>query len=168
MQLIDELSMIYTTCLMCFATFSYGKTRKQSTWLAIGLISLAVFITLYYHYLQDPTFHQIVYAILTVIVVFRSFYVMEVNLRPSRRSEQRRAANPRLQDPEDKVALERENQKDKEILSEMWVMIRWGLSIFLGGFSLWHLDRAYCYSWRRWRREIGLPWGLVLEGHGWW
>ncbi len=65
MQLVDELSMIYTTCLMAYATFSYSRSRLFSLLLALFLISLAIFITLYYHYLQDPAFHQNAYAILT-------------------------------------------------------------------------------------------------------
>lgn len=167
MQLVDELSMIYTTCLMCFATFSYGQSQRNMTLFAIFLVLFQVGITAYYHYLQDPTFHQTVYAILTTVVLFRSFYVMEVNLRPSRQSVERRTANPRLVTGK-KAALDREDERDLEILRTMWTMIRWGLSIFLGGFLLWYLDIRYCTKLRRWRHEVGLPWGLVLEGHGWW
>ncbi|KAA8625475.1 alkaline dihydroceramidase Ydc1 [Pyrenophora tritici-repentis] len=167
MQLVDELSMIYTTCLMNFATFSYGKSRLYSTGLAVGLISLAVFITLYYHYLQDPTFHQNAYAILTAIVLFRAMYVMEVNIRPRFRSKERIAANPR-QAKGVKAVQDGEDVRDQEIISTMWKMIGFGLSIFLGGFGVWHLDNVYCSKLIQWRREIGMPWGFVLEGHGWW
>lgn len=159
--------MIYTTCLMWYATFSYGKSKQTSIALAAFLTSLSVFITLYYHYLQDPTFHQAAYAILTIVVVFRSFYVMEMNLRPSRRTESRKADNPRL-DGADDSAADRKYDEDSKILSEMWTMIRWGLSIFLGGFVLWNLDREHCSTLRKVRREIGLPWGILLELHGWW
>ncbi|CAN9457107.1 unnamed protein product [Alternaria alternata] len=167
MQLVDELSMIYTTCLMNFATFSYGKSRLYSTVLAVGLVSLAVFITLYYHYLQDPTFHQNAYALLTAIVLFRAMYVMEVNIRPRFRSKEREAANPRPHRGV-KAVQEREDVRDQEILSTMWKMIAFGLSIFLGGFAVWSLDNEYCSKLIKWRREIGMPWGFVLEGHGWW
>jgi dihydroceramidase len=167
MQLVDELSMIYTTCLMNFATFSYGQSKRYSTILAIGLISVAVFITAYYHYLQDPTFHQNAYAILTAIVLFRAMYVMEINIRPRFKSKAREAANPR---PHNGVAAvkAREDQEDLETLRVMWWMIGCGLSIFLGGFGIWTLDNEYCSKLIRWRREIGMPWGFVLEGHGWW
>jgi len=30
------------------------------------------------------------------------------------------------------------------------------------------LDNMFCGTLRRWRRDIGLPWGILLEGHGWW
>lgn len=49
MQLVDELSMIYTTCLMCYVTFSFGRTGGQRTILAFSLVALSIFITLYYH-----------------------------------------------------------------------------------------------------------------------
>ncbi|EMD91739.1 hypothetical protein COCC4DRAFT_128250 [Bipolaris maydis ATCC 48331] len=166
MQLVDELSMIYTTCLMNYATFSYGKSRLYSTVLAICLTSLAVFITLYYHYLQDPTFHQNAYAVLTAVVFFRALYVMEVNIRPRFRSQEREAANPRLDGSA--KAVRQENQRDEEILSTMWKMIGFGLSIFLGGFAIWNLDNVFCSRLIWWRRQVGMPWGFVLEGHGWW
>ena len=67
MQLVDELSMIYTTCLMAYASFSYSRPTRVRLILAISLLSLAVFITLYYHYLQDPVFHQNAYALLTTV-----------------------------------------------------------------------------------------------------
>lgn len=163
MQLIDELSMIYTTCLMCYATFSYGKSKVYSTVLAVSLVGLALFITLYYHYLQDPTFHQNAYALLTAIVLIRSMYVMEVNIRPKFRSKERQAANPLP-----KAEQAREDLRDQEIVRKMWAMIGWGLSIFLGGFAIWTLDNVYCSNLRQWRRQIGMPWGFILEGHGWW
>jgi len=47
-------------------------------------------------------------------------------------------------------------------------MIACGLGVFLGGFGIWTLDNVYCSTIRRWRHEIGLPWGILLEGHGWW
>ncbi|KAF1968376.1 alkaline phytoceramidase [Bimuria novae-zelandiae CBS 107.79] len=161
MQLIDELSMIYTTCLMCYVTFSFDKTRSYRTILATLLVGSSLFITLYYHFLQDPVFHQTTYAILTAVVFFRAVYVMETLLRPKFRSQQRANSGS-------KAVQEREDQRDLRILKEMWVMIGWGLSIFLGGFFFWYLDIAHCSTLRRWRREIGMPWGFFLELHGWW
>ncbi|KAF7951890.1 hypothetical protein EAE96_007187 [Botrytis aclada] len=168
MQLVDELSMIYTTCLMCYATFSFSQSRIFRQVLAFSLIFLSVFITLYYHYLQDPDFHQNAFALLTATVLFRSMYVMEVNIRPSLR-EKYATTELSHEHPDtshsDRVANE---TRQYEILKEMWLMVGLGLSIFLGGFGIWSLDNHYCSTVRQWRHEIGLPWGLLLEGHGWW
>ena len=171
MQLVDELSMIYTTCLMCYATFSYSQSRQFALLLALGLVSLAVFITLYYHYLQDPAFHQNAYGVLTAVVLLRSMYVMEFSLRPSlkKREEVHRTQqqNGSVTAKQKKMQTS-DDRRDEKILTSMWIMISCGLSIFMGGFAIWTLDNEYCSDLRRWRRQIGLPWGVLLEGHGWW
>lgn len=168
MQLVDELSMIYSTCLMSYAAFSFSRPRQFRIGLALGLVSLAVFITLYYHYLQDPVFHQNAYALLTIMVLVRSMYIMEVSLRPSL---SKRPARYRLLGQSSMPTDERsrsDDLRDQRILNTMWWMIACGISIFLGGFGVWSLDNRYCATLIRWRREIGLPWGVLLEGHGWW
>lgn len=170
MQLVDELSMIYTTCLMCYAVFSYSKSRRFAYILAISLVSLAVFITLYYHYLQEPVFHQSMYAILTVIMLARSMYVMEFGLRPSlKMSEQQyKVLRKRSMTADEKATSQFEDRRDAKILNLMWSMIACGLCSFLAGFAIWSLDNKYCSTLRIWRRQVGLPWGILLEGHGWW
>jgi dihydroceramidase len=171
MQLIDELSMIYTTCLMAYASFSYSRNKNFRIGLAISLIALCLFITLYYHYLQDPAFHQNVYALLTTIIVFRAMFIMEFTLRPSlRRSEEkhRRERKEESRDLLGKKAQARLNDRDSKILKDMWILVVFGLIVFLSGFGLWALDNVYCSRLRTWRRHIGLPWGVLLEGHGWW
>ncbi len=158
MQLVDELSMIYTTCLMCYATFSHARSTVFRICLAIGLVALAVFITVYYHYLQDPTFHQNAYALLTATVLLRMMWIQEALLGPTWSSSKK-----------GKEVEQREpGFSDREILSTMWLMVAVGLSVFLGGFGIWALDNKYCSDLIRWRRELGLPWGVLLEGHGWW
>ncbi|QSZ30203.1 hypothetical protein DSL72_004723 [Monilinia vaccinii-corymbosi] len=123
---------------------------------------------LYYHYLQDPDFHQNAFALLTATVLFRSMYVMEVNLRPSLRKKY--ATTELSHEHPDTTHSERlaSEKRQHDILKEMWLMVGLGLSIFLGGFGIWSLDNHYCSTIRQWRHEIGLPWGLILEGHGWW
>jgi len=94
---------------------------------------------------------------------------VEVNLRPSLRKKYgtspARDNAELMANSEERVGMAR---RDKKILTDMWWMIAVGLSVFLGGFGIWALDLVYCSAFRRWRREIGLPWGIFLEGHGWW
>jgi dihydroceramidase len=170
-QLFDELNMIYTTCLMVYVGLSYQKSGLVQIALAIGLVIFCIFVTLYYHYLQDPTFHQTVYAALTFFIVFKSCYDMEYTLRPSlRKSEESdRAWKEHYCLPvPTKQQQKYENKRDMRILKNMWILVAFGVSIFLGGFAIWGVDRAACSQLRVWRREIGLPWGVLLEGHGWW
>ncbi|KAI9757324.1 MAG: hypothetical protein M1815_001410 [Lichina confinis] len=173
MQLVDELSMIYTTCLTCYASFSHGRPQRFRVLLALGLSALALFITLYYHYLQNPLFHQNAYAFLTAIVLARSMYLMEVSLRPRWRGEARDGSRSMRRKPPTRGAStgsrsNAEFERDLTILKTMWRMVGFGLTFFLGGFAIWNLDNVYCSQWRRLRRDMGLPWGALLEGHGWW
>lgn len=156
---------------MCYASFSHNRSRSYRLVLAIALVSLAAFITLYYHRIQDPTFHQRAYALLTAIVVFRSMFLMESHLRPKWRRAKPAGHRPQDGDmigSESKRSLDTIDRRNKEILRSMWLMIAYGLSTFLGGFAVWSLDNWYCARLRSWRRQIGLPWGIFLEGHGWW
>jgi len=174
MQLVDELSMIYTTCLMFWATFEHKREQTFRTLLGFALAGLAIFITAYYHYLQDPTFHQNAYAILTAIVLLRSMYIMEVSIRPFyRERREKRELESKSKGQEslstaNQAEQERRDNRDCEILRQMWWMIGTGLTAFLGGFAVWNLDNEYCSVLRSWRHQIGLPWGILLEGHGWW
>jgi dihydroceramidase len=181
MQLVDELSMIYTTCIMCYASFSHRQSALYSVLLSIFLVCLAAFITAYYHYLQDPVFHQNAYALLTAVVLIRSMLIMEGGLRPARRSKEEELAviesvigpqeGRRWKEGMQKDEIEelrRRDVRDVKTLRTMWVMIAYGLTVFLGGFAIWNLDNQYCSTLRRWRHQVGLPWGILLEGHGWW
>jgi len=171
MQLVDELSMIYTTCLMFWATFEHKRAAPIPLLLGIAVASLAIFITGYYHYLQDPTFHQNAYAILTALVLLRSMYIMEVNIRPYFRRRQAVHGQGKKSDAASDAEtreVARKDARDREIIGKMWMMVGFGLTVFLGGFGIWNLDNVYCSQLRALRREVGLPWGILLEGHGWW
>ncbi|KAF8469040.1 ceramidase [Kalaharituber pfeilii] len=140
MQLVDELSMINTTLIMWFATFGHKKSRIY-TW-ALGLMLFGILITVagIYLYLEDPTFHQNAYAILTVIVLARSWYQVHTQIKHAA--------------PEDY-----NNMRDMVLL---------GLGSVGLAFTLWSLDTMFCRNLILLRRQLGMPWGFLLEGHAHW
>lgn len=48
MQLADELPMIYTTCIIGYTTFAYGKSKLGSLGVAAFFVGLAWAITVSY------------------------------------------------------------------------------------------------------------------------
>lgn len=154
MQLVDELAMTYTSCILFYAVFSHGSSKPTKYLVALFISSVAVFITAYYHYIKDPRFHQNTFALLTTIVVFRSIYLMEKLLQPRTVTGQK-----------DRNHSDRSNA---EVLRNMRIMAVCGLGAVAIGFVIWKLDTIFCSTLRRWRRDMGLPWGMLLEGHGWW
>lgn len=77
MQLADELPMIYTICIMAYVAFGTNKSPAVKGLLAVFLLGLATFITVYYLYAKDPVFHQVAYGLLTASTIFRGFHVLE-------------------------------------------------------------------------------------------
>lgn len=159
MQLCDELSMIYLTSTTFYAMFSYGKSPAVKLLVLAFTIAVSASVTLYYHYLKNPVFHQNAFAFMAITVVLKGIYVMENLLRPSRRGK-----DPTL----DAKEQERIDERDSKMLKTMWQLCGCGFATVGLGFLLWNLDNMYCSHLRRWRREAGLPWGILLEGHGWW
>ena len=164
MQLLDELAMIYTSCILFYAVFSHGRSTLTSIVIGLSVAFLAVFITGYYHYLKNPIFHQNAFAALTAAVCFRSMYAMEHALRPSRRPR----PDLRSMDEKSKRAIKDQDRRDVQTLTTMWKLVSSGLGAVALGFLLWNLDNFFCPTLRRWRAVVGLPWGIFLEGHGWW
>lgn len=46
-------------------------------------------------------------------------------------------------------------------------LARGGAVSFISGFAIWVVDRIFCNYLIRARRAIGMPWGFLLELHGW-
>ncbi|KZF22886.1 alkaline phytoceramidase [Xylona heveae TC161] len=43
-----------------------------------------------------------------------------------------------------------------------------GSIIFVSGYGLWLVDEHFCSVLQRWRAALGIPFGFLLELHGWW
>ncbi len=137
-QLMDELPMIYATCVPSWSLLSYNISDSASGWLAAFFVFVAAAVTAVYLRLRDPIFHQAAYAILTATVLFRSIYLMVTEVK--------------------------EDRARKDMIKTMLI----GIFMFLAGFILWIIDNEACEYLRASRRQWGLPWAFLLEFHGLW
>ncbi|KAF5671922.1 hypothetical protein FDENT_10768 [Fusarium denticulatum] len=124
----------------------------------------ALFIALgvrgaYYHYIQDPTFHQNAFSILFLATVFRSLYTMEANLRPTLNDKFPKAL---LSNGEARSFVRRA----QVIIHQMRWIVAMGFIACAAGIAAWTFDNLHCSDLVRWRHQVGLPWGILLEGHG--
>uniref|UniRef100_A0A6B2LEI0 Alkaline ceramidase n=1 Tax=Arcella intermedia TaxID=1963864 RepID=A0A6B2LEI0_9EUKA len=71
MQLLDELPMIYATCVFVYCVLEDKKKSKYGPMLPVSLFLTAVLITLTYIVWQDPIFHQVCYGLLVAVVVLK-------------------------------------------------------------------------------------------------
>lgn len=137
-QLLDELPMIYATCIPFWSVFQVKKSKKESIQIAISVFLGAATLTAVYLYFKDPTIHQVAYALLTITVLAKS--VLQ--------------AQAYVHDP---VA-----QK------HLRLTLISGVCEFLGAWGLWNADIHLCGFWRQLRHEVGIPYGFIFELHGWW
>ncbi|TXC10462.1 hypothetical protein FocTR4_00005993 [Fusarium oxysporum f. sp. cubense] len=120
--------------------------------------------TAYYHYIQDPSFHQNTFSILFLATVFRSLYTMKAILRPTLSNTY--ANKSRRTSLSDKEALYCPVRIDQAIIREMRWIVAMGFITCAAGIAAWTLDNLRCGDFVKWRHRVGLPWGILLEGHG--
>lgn len=137
-QLLDELPMLYATCIPFWSAFSEFKDKRGSFMVGTYLFITVGVLTCVYLWFQDPTIHQVVYAFLNVGIILRS------------------------------VVLSRKFVTDPKSSRELNTIMILGVTTFLFGYLLWNLDVHFCDFVRSTRRDWGMPYGFILEGHGWW
>ena len=143
--------VIWTTCIMAAMVWSWDVSKVVAYSIYAALVFTATAITVIYLHIRDPTFHQVAYALLTVLVLTRSIYLLHTRV------------------------------DNAEARKNMWWTIVIGVGTFLTGFFLWIIDNEFCDALRVVRHQIGIPWAfflgnippalsvsLTLELHGWW
>lgn len=137
-QLLDELPMIYATCVPYWVVFSHGKSRPEAVKFAVQITAAALTLTVVYLRFRDPTLHQVAYAILNALVLYKSLELKKKYVA---------------------------NVEANKIFRKL--LIR-GLLYISIAYVCWNIDINFCSLWRGARRTIGMPYGFILEGHGWW
>ncbi|ODV76713.1 alkaline phytoceramidase [Suhomyces tanzawaensis NRRL Y-17324] len=137
-QLLDELPMIYATCIPFWSVYSEGRSRHQAAWVGVATATGALVLTAVYLWLQDPTFHQAAYGLLNAAIIYKAHLLALAHV------------------PD---AMARKDLNRCAVL---------GIGFFGLGYVLWNMDIHLCSLVRGVRRSWGMPYGFVLEGHGWW
>lgn len=137
-QLLDELPMIYATCIPLWSMFSYDRSRSGSTLIGLSIAAGALLLTAIYLWQKDPTLHQAAYGLLNVFIIVKS--VLQTNQF--------------VRDPVAKRNLR--------------YTLALGVGEFLFGWFLWNTDVHFCQFYRGIRHAIGMPYGFFLEMHAAW
>lgn len=137
-QLLDELPMIYATCVPYWVVSAHNKSRADSIKKGLQIAAGAFALTAIYLRFRDPTIHQAAYGILNALVLYKS------------------------------VQLKNKYVLDERANKEFRKLITRGLVCIALGYTCWNVDINFCNVWRGARRAIGMPYGFILEGHGWW
>uniref|UniRef100_A0A3Q2Q242 Alkaline ceramidase n=1 Tax=Fundulus heteroclitus TaxID=8078 RepID=A0A3Q2Q242_FUNHE len=77
MQLLDELPMIYSTCVFVYCLYECFKQENSISLFPIVLLLIfSVSVTLVYLQWKEPVFHQVMYGVLVACLVMRSIFIV--------------------------------------------------------------------------------------------
>ncbi|THY81133.1 hypothetical protein D6C95_09219 [Aureobasidium pullulans] len=88
--------------------------------------------------MDEQTVHELSFVLLIIVVAAKTRSLIKI----------------RVQQP-----------KDKEMLQKAVIF---GAGCFVFGYLLWQLDFIFCTELTAIKRVLGIPWGFLLELHGWW
>ncbi|XP_054829254.1 alkaline ceramidase 3 isoform X2 [Eublepharis macularius] len=77
MQLLDELPMIYSCCMLMYCLFECFKYKNTINYPFLFLLVIySISVTIIYVSLKKPLFHQVMYGTLVTILILRSVYIV--------------------------------------------------------------------------------------------
>ncbi|VEU20844.1 DEKNAAC101652 [Brettanomyces naardenensis] len=139
-QLLDELPMVYFTWIPFAYVFTIGVENRRTKLIIYGgmTTSLILFTVIYLFVYQNPAFHEIIYAGISLGLVYRT------------------------------IVLTNWYVTDRKFKRFMFKLLIFSMFEIALAFLVWNLDTIYCSGLIRARRFIGLPLGIFLELHGFW
>ncbi|KAJ3088387.1 Alkaline ceramidase 3, partial [Quaeritorhiza haematococci] len=139
MQLMDELPMIYGTCVFVFCLINtFPPYSNQHLHIAV-LATYAALVTAVYLYIRHPVFHQVSYAFLVAITAITPILHMR--------------------------RLRKDYPTQYGLMMFIFVLHTFS---YLFGFFVWNVENLNCDRIRAWRDEVGYPFRIVAELHAWW
>ncbi|GMG34126.1 unnamed protein product [Ambrosiozyma monospora] len=139
-QMADELPMVYVTALPFGYVFGWNKPKWISRmWMYGTMLGTVLFTYIYIWWYRNPVFHQLFYAFLNFGLIFKS------------------------------ISLIKENVPVRATRRYLYKMLAFSFGLFAFGFFIWNCDNIFCGHLIFVRRNyLGLPFGVLTEGHGWW
>ncbi|KAI9357311.1 alkaline ceramidase 3 [Zopfochytrium polystomum] len=149
-QLMDELPMIYSACILDYCLLNAFQDRFK-TLSGIVLSLYAVTVTVVYLYVRNPVFHELSYALLVAFMVVMP--VIQIRyLKQLHADEARRAKRLKLVSRTDRL----------------WLIYAYSVVSFMSGFLVWNVENQFCETFRTFRQDVGYPLRVVSELHSWW
>ncbi|KAL4884036.1 alkaline phytoceramidase [Aspergillus karnatakaensis] len=138
-QMMDDLSMLFATTPVLHRVLTVDMSREASKKLAILMWTLLLIFITYHVWTDELILHFSLFAGMIITIGVRTMQL--VNLRTVPGSAAR---------------------------AKIGGIIRFGAFIFSFGFGVWVLENCTCDALNSARRAVGLPFGFLLELHGWW
>ena len=159
-QIVDQASILLPTATILYASFSFTLAPLPRRLLS-GSLSLASVLLVSYHaiYHSQRIFGLVFLALVFVIVARCMVLLSRVTDEKVKRDMRSLALFGGR-----KFCLEGVIKR----VVNFWSGLTKDIVLFVGGSIAFDIDRNHCAQLRAMREVVGLPWGVVLEMHGWW
>lgn len=138
MQLLDELPMIYTTCVFIYSLAVVKKGPGTHDKLVAALLTLyAIAFTLIYSLNSNPLIMEGMYGFLVCVLLAQAV-----------------------------ILLYRDEYNENTRIS--WRLGLSNVGLYLIAFILWNIDNHYCSKLKSFRESTPYPVGIMSELHAWW
>jgi dihydroceramidase len=140
LQFVDDISMLVLGAAMLHGVYTVRMSASASRLTAVLICLPVAAFSAFYVRSGLIIYHTAAFVTQLFLLTVQSFYLFHW-------------ATPQF--AEEKVLVWRRGQ---------WAAI----AVSLTGYLLWNIDLEFCAELRAIREQMGMPWGFVLELHGWW
>lgn len=137
-QMLDEVSMLFTTISILYGAFSITLGSDARIALATLLTGVALLISVNHVVVGDVERFRLWFLFLVLGTFAQCVWLLSAKV-PN-------------------IKVKREAQQ----------LATYGTVAFVTAFILWNIDNEFCDELTSFRNGLGIPWGFVTELHGWW
>ncbi|KAF2264571.1 alkaline phytoceramidase [Lojkania enalia] len=137
-QMGDDLSMLLAVGSLLHQVLTFSRPRGERIRITLLILGSNIAVAVYHCWADEIIMHEIAFAMMVFI--------------SGRKVRQ----------------LIRERVKGQEAKKRLGKLASLGTYSGLFGYFLWSIDFHLCHWVTPVKRWMGLPWGFLLELHGWW
>ncbi|KAF2740032.1 alkaline ceramidase-like protein [Polyplosphaeria fusca] len=137
-QMGDDLSMLLASGSILQQVLTFNRPPGERIRTTLMILFVNIAVSVYHCWADEIIMHEILFAIMV--------FMTGRNVR----------------------RLIHERIKTKEARNRLFKLANIGSASGVFGYGLWSIDYHLCSYVTQAKRSIGLPWGFILELHGWW
>lgn len=137
-QMGDDLSMFLAVGSILHQVMCFDATSTQQRNATLAILGTVIPISVYHVWADEIIMHELTFAVMVFLVARRT------------------------------RALIKKQVKSAASRKALGCMATFGISLGLLGYFLWNIDFHLCGYVTAVKRYVGMPWGFLLELHGWW
>jgi dihydroceramidase len=138
LSLADELSMHLAIGTMMHRVFTFEQPLATQRRVTALILGVLVPFFIYHCVADEFLLHVLLFAGMVIAITFKTSSIITARI-PSE-SDRRRLIK----------------------------LVHFGSFCAALAYTLWNIDVNFCGTLTRWKHAVGMPWGILLEFHGYW